>query len=410
VNTQDDLRLLAWHSSLRSAAAVDVYRRLTTEGKLLQRIELLPRGFTAPTIEYFDLDASAARHVFPPPDDIEPFRDRAVFLDRDAVPSRVGAGFDHQPITLILVSRARLGHLDLALTGVGRAVVRQGPLTVRPSLDPVHPTFVRLTPWRTWPWFKYFYSLELSDPTGYAYARILQTPCNAAELQLGEQLWETAVASLRRCQGTRYVEPARLFDLAWAEARRGRRQEAVRALEDLERASPSLLAGFAKLAAQPDGDAWRERYRQLAGQDRGFWWRRTHSLSAAESGKQPGDVVVEEAVGRLLRVRRGQPAEVKLWLPPTFLRGRYVVAFSLRGRASGPGPLASLSVAQLSQGRTLKDPAMVRIRSLVPVAQTLAVAPVATPAALSPGAKAQSPKRGGTLVLACQGEASGRRL
>ena len=46
---------------------------------------------------------------------------------------------------------------------------------------------------------------------------------------------------------------------------------------------------------------------------------------------------------------------MKLWLPPTFLRGRYVVAFSLRGRASGPGPLASLSVAQLSQGRTLDE-------------------------------------------------------
>jgi hypothetical protein len=53
---------------------------------------------------------------------------------------------------------------------------------------------------------------------------------------------------------------------------------------------------------------------------------------------------------------------------------------------------------------------MARIRSLMPVAQTLAVALVATLAALTPGAKAQSPKRGGTLVLACQGEASGRRL
>ncbi len=165
-NTQDDLRLLQWFSLHRSPRAVDTYRRLSGEGKLLQRIELLPRGFTTPTFEYFDLDPSTASHVFPPPDDVEPFRDTLIFLDRDAVPRHVGAVFDRQPVTLTLVSRRPLRRLDLALTGAGRAVVRQGASTVEPSLDPVHPTVVRFTPRRTWPWFKHFYSLELRAPDG----------------------------------------------------------------------------------------------------------------------------------------------------------------------------------------------------------------------------------------------------
>jgi hypothetical protein len=352
-NTQDDLRLLAWYSPLRSRRAVDTYRGLSREGKLLQRIELLPRGFTTPTFEYFDLDSPAPGHVFPPPDDVEPFHDAVIFLDEEAVPSRAGAVFDHQPITLTLVSRGPLDHLDLALTGMGRAVVRQGPSTVRPRLDPVHPTVIRLAPWRTWPWFKHVYSLELRAPDGYAYARILKSPCEAAEVRAGSGQWDAAAAALHQCQGRRFVEPARLLDLAWVEARRGRREEAQRALTDLGRASPGLLDSLAELARQPDGDAWRERYRQLAGQDVGFWWRHVHRVRAAESGQQPGEVVGDPKAGGVVRLRPGPPAEVRLWLPAQFLRGRYVLRFRLRGRASGPAPLARLELAQLSQGRTL---------------------------------------------------------
>ena len=171
---------------------------------------------------------------------------------------------------------------------------------------------------------------------------------------MGDGQWDAAVATLHRCRGVRRIEPARLLDLAWAEARRGRREAAQQTLKDLERVSPGLLGALAELAGQPDGDAWRERYPRLAGHDLGFWWRHTHRVRAAESGPQPGEIAGAAGARRVVRLRPGARAEVRLWLPAQFLRGRYVLTFKLRGRASGPGSVARLDLVQLSQGQLLE--------------------------------------------------------
>ena len=167
-----------------------------------------------------------------------------------------------------LVPRAPVPRLALALAGEGRILVRSGAPDSRLVRRCAARTIVEIAPWRGFPWFKPVYRLGLEPGEGRVAVRLLRTPCEVAERLLALEDWAGAIRQLDACRGTRWMEPARLLDLAWAHARAGQPDGARAALGDLQRVAPGLLEGLVDLAARPDGDAWRARYATLVGRGR----------------------------------------------------------------------------------------------------------------------------------------------
>ena len=352
-DTQSDDRHHVWYSAKRSEPMIQTFARLEREGKLLRRFELLPREFIAPTISYYDLESMGVPYAFPPPEDAASDED-VVFLDPDAVPDRTAVVVTPgHPRTWTLVSRTPVPRIVLALAGDGRLRVRWGLRSRGWSVDSRRATIVEIAPWRGFPWFKHVYRLGLEPGTGRVAVRLLRTPCEVAERLLALEDWAGAIHQLEACRGTRWMEPARLLDLAWARARAGQPDGARAALGDLQRAAPSLLEGLVELAARPDGDAWRERYATLIGRGRFTWYGHIFRGEAESSPARIG-VVVEDTTaggGQFLRAVAGAtPAGVlKIWLPEHFLRGRYLATFRVRGAPAGP--IARLEVLRHLPGR-----------------------------------------------------------
>jgi 4-amino-4-deoxy-L-arabinose transferase-like glycosyltransferase len=342
---------VAWYTPRPQETTRRALAVLEARGKLLGRFELLPRAFTAPTLAFYDLTSMAIPHAFPPPEGAARFTDALIFLDEDAVPDRVGILVERDHTTHhTLVSRRPLGELSLAVSGIGHVRVRQGNRRMAVAVDPGAPRVVTFTPRASFPWFKYFYPLTVQARDGHVYVRVLLTPCEHADLLLAHQRWDEAVPLLERCRDRRWDAPARLLDLAWAEAARGRPDRARAALDGLRRHDPDLLRGLLDLARAEDSDAWRERYRRLAGHPSWFWWDHTVTFQAEDARQRVGRVVERDgaAGGRIVLAEpgRAEPGYLKIWFPQHFLRGAYLVRFRLRGTPAGAGSLAVLSVVR----------------------------------------------------------------
>lgn len=354
-DTQSDDRHHVWYSAQQKEPVIRAVARLEREGKLLRRFELLPRGFTAPTISYYDLESMDVPYAFPPPDAVVSDED-VVFLDPDAVPDRAAVVVTPgHPRTWTLVSRAPVPRIALALAGEGRIRVRSGLRTRAWSVDARRATIVEIAPWRGFPWFKPVYRLGLEPGEGRVAVRLLRTPCEVAERLLALEDWAGAVRQLDACRGTRWMEPARLLDLAWVRARAGQPDGARAALGDLERAAPGLLEGLVDLAARPDGDLWRERYLTLVGRGRFTGYGQIVRAEAESSPARLGAVVEDAGAsgGQFLRAAAGvTPAgTLKIWLPEHFLRGRYLATFRVRGAPAARRPIARLEVVRHLPGR-----------------------------------------------------------
>ena len=354
-DTQSDDRHHVWYSVRKTEAIARGLARLEREGKLLRRFELLPRGFIAPTISLYDLESMPVPYAFPPPD-AAASDEAVVFVDPDLVPDRAAVVVTPgHPRTWTLVSRTPLPEITLGLTGAGRLRVRWGLRSRGFPVDPRRPTLVELAPWREFPWFKPVYRVRLETADGRVAVRLLRTPCEVAEQRLALEDWAGGIAQLEACRGTRWMEPARLLDLAWARARAGQPDGARAALAELERVAPGLYTGLAELATQPDGEGWRARYAALVGRARFTWHGLTFHGEAEGSPARLG--VVEDdptaSGGRYLRSAAGKtPAGLlKIWLPEHFLRGRFLATFRVRGTRAGPGPMATLQVIRHLPGR-----------------------------------------------------------
>jgi hypothetical protein len=354
-DTQSDDRHHVWYAVRRTEPIAQALARLEREGKLLRRFELLPRGFIAPTISLYDLESMPVPYAFPPPD-AAASDEAVVFLDPDQVPDRAAVVVTPgHPRTWALVSRTPLPRITLGLTGAGRLRVRSGLRGRGVGVDPGRPTLVELAPWREFPWFKPVYRVRLETADGRVAVRLLRTPCEVAEQRFLLEDWAGGIAQLEACRGTRWMEPARLLDLAWARARAGQPDGARGALAELERAAPGLYAGLAELATQPDGEAWRARYLTLVGRARFSWYGQTFSGEAEASPARHGAVEEDPTAsgGRYLRSAPGKtpPGLLKIWLPDHFLRGRFLATFRVRGTQAGPGPVATLQVVRHLPGR-----------------------------------------------------------
>jgi hypothetical protein len=354
-DTQSDDRLVVWYSAQRMPSMIQAFERLERDGKLLRRFELLPRGFIAPTISYYDLESMAVPYVFPPPDDAAS-DEAVVFVDPDAVPDRtavvVTPGY---PRTWTLVSRTPLPRIALALSGESRVRVDSGLWSRGWAVDPRHARVVEIAPWRGFPWFKHVYRIGLETAEGRIVVRLLRTPCEVAERLLDNGDWAGAIRQLDACRGRRWLEPARLLDLAWARVHAGQPAEAHAALDDLRRAAPGLLEGLVELAGQPDGDAWRARHATLVGRGRFTWYGHTFRGEAEATSARIG-VVVEDGTahgGQFVRATAGEtPAGLlKVWLSEHFLRGRFLATFRVRGARAGAAPLAKLEIVRHLPGR-----------------------------------------------------------
>ena len=176
-----------------------------------------------------------------------------------------------------------------------------------------------------------------------------------AEQRLALEDWAGSITLLQACRGTRWMEPERLLDLAWARARAGQPDEARVALAELERTAPGLLPPLVDLGARPDGEAWRARYATLAGRARFTWYGHAMHGEAETSPERLG-VVVEDATaggGQFLRAAAGEtpPGLLKVWLPQHFLRGSFQATFRLRSLRGGSRPVATLEVVRHLPGR-----------------------------------------------------------
>jgi Dolichyl-phosphate-mannose-protein mannosyltransferase len=354
-DTQSDDRFVVWYSAQRRQPEIQALARLERDGKLLRRFELLPRGFISPTISYYDLESMGVPYAFPPPDDVTSDED-VVFLERDAVPDRAALVVTPgTPRTWTLISRTPAPRITLALSGDGRVRVRWRFHSQGWNVDSRRPTLVDLAIPRGFPWFTHVYRLTLEPGEGRVAARLLRTPCDAADQRLALGEWAAAIRDLGACRGVRWMEPARLFDLAWAHAQAGEPDGARAALAELERIAPGLLKGLVGLAARPDGEGWREQWATLVGRGRFTWYGHTFRQQAEASPARIGAVVEDDTAGggQFLRATAGvTPAGVlKIWLPEHFLRGRYRATFRLRGTSPGAGPLARLEIVRALSGR-----------------------------------------------------------
>jgi hypothetical protein len=358
-DTQTDDRYHVWYSSQQLPGKLRAQAALERHGKLLRRFELWPRGFTAPTIRYYDLESMRVPYAFPPPDAVAS-DETVVFVDPDAVPDRAAVVLTPgHPRTWTLVARTPLPRLTLALSGEGRVRVRSGLRRRTWSVDPRRPTLVEIAPARGFPWVKPIYRIGLETTDGRVAVRLLRTPCDAAEQLFVREDWAEAAIRLEACRGARWREPARLLDLAWARVRAGQPDGARAALGELEHAAPGLFGGLVDLASQPDDAAWRERYATLVGRGR-FTWHGYTFPAEAEASPVPLGIVVDDPTARQGQLVRALPGatpagHVKVWLAPHFLRGRFHATFRVRGRPSGPpappGPVATLEVVRHLPGR-----------------------------------------------------------
>jgi hypothetical protein len=325
---------------------------LAEHGKLLKRFELLPRGFIAPTIAYYDLDSMRVPYALPPPEDVVRGLDRLVFVDRDGVPERLAdVVAPARPADLTVVSRTPLPYLAVALSGTGRVTVRQGLQETRRWLQPGVLRLVRFEPQRWPPWLAHAYPLHLAARDGVVLARLLVTPCDAASVLAKYGRWSEALPEAEACRAGRRGEPARLLDLAALYARAGRAADARRAVEALRRAAPGLLEGLAALAAEEDEANWRERYRTLAGHPRWFWEAHTFPFQLVEPRAQEAVVVDARRQGVptvLARAGSLPGGRLEATLPHDLARGPYLVRFRLRGQVERGGPVATLRVVQHS--------------------------------------------------------------
>jgi hypothetical protein len=351
-DSQDYLRHVDWYSVRRDDRARRALEFFAARGKLLKRFELLPRAFTAHTLSYYDLASMAVPYTFPPPADV-PRAGTRVFVDPEAVPDPAAALVQRRRSrTLTVVSPGPLPRLAVGLSGEGRARVRHGREDIALDLVPGTIRVVPLAPRRVFPWYRYFYPITVeAGDANWVLARVLVTPCDIAAAHLISGRWDEAAEELTACRGTRWIEPARLLDLAWTQARRGQPALARAALDDLERAAPGLLGAFEALLREPDGPAWRERYRILAGHGPWFWHGHVFRAGDAamparfeSSGADPGLLL-------LARPESG-PAHLKVWFAQDFLRGPYRVLFQLAGAGDGP-PVARLDVVRHFQHRVV---------------------------------------------------------
>jgi hypothetical protein len=354
-DSQSDDRLHVWYSAQRSEAAIGALARLEREGKLLRRFEWLPRGFMSPTIRYYDLESMSVPYAFPPPDDVTSDED-VVFLDPDAVPDRraivLMPGF---PRTWMLVSRTAMPRVTLALSGEGRLRAHWGFHSRGWDVSARRATIVEVDPPRGFPWFTHVYRLGFEPGEGRVAVRLLRTPCEVADQRLALGEWAAAIRELDACRGTRWMEPARLLDLAWAHVRAGQPDGARAALAALERAAPGLLDALVALVARPDGESWRQQWATLVGRGRFTWYGHTFRQQAEASPARIGVVVEDETAGggQFLRAAAGgtPPSVLKVWLPEHFLRGRYRATYRLRATHPSAGPIARLEILRSLPGR-----------------------------------------------------------
>jgi hypothetical protein len=353
LDTYDYWRHLYRYTPLRLERAERAAAFFETQGKLLKRFELLPRSFTAPTLAYYDLASMDVPHAFPPPDDVAR-PETIVFADPDAVPDRASVVVPGEAsVTQTVVSRAPLGTLAVALSGRGRVWLEHGGQRVLVRLDPGALHVEHLSPRRAFPWYKYFYPVTVQPLDGWTLARILVRPCEVAWAHLAYEEFALAVPHLDACRGTRWVEPSRLFDLAWAQARLGDREAARRALQELEAAAPGLFGALRDLAGRPDGAAWRERYRTLAGHGPWFWHAHTVTFRVARPGGEATHELGFQAAGHLRTVSGSPPGTLKVWFDRDFLRGPFQVRFRLRGESPDGSPVARLEVVRHFQRQVL---------------------------------------------------------
>src|SRR5262249_23734265 len=175
------------------------------------------------------------------------------------------------------------------------------------------------------PWFKHFYRLRFEPGEGRVAVRLLRTPCEVADQRLALGEGSAAIQALDACRGTRWMEPARLFDLASASGRAGQPDRARAALVDLERAAPGLFQGLVTLAARPDGEAWRQEWATLVGRGRFTWYGHTFREQAEASPAPIGTVIEDDTAGggQFLRAAPDgtRAGGLKGWLPQHFLPG-----------------------------------------------------------------------------------------
>jgi hypothetical protein len=354
LTSYDYQRHLYRYASSRLEAAERAHAFFEGRGKLLKRFELLPRSFTAPTLAYYDLATMDVPYAFPRPDDVarpEPI----VFVDPDALPDRASVVVAQtRTVTRTVASPEPLRQLGVALSGRGRVRVTHGGATVTVGLEPRDLRVERFTPRRGFPWYKHFYPVTVEAMDGWVLARILVTPCDFAWAHLAHEQFSDALPHLAACRGTRWVEPARLLDLAWAHARIGEPEPARRALDELEREAPGLLAGLIALSREPGGPAWRERYRRLVGHGPWFW--HAHTFAFQTVPVQPLHKLGFLARGRLATTPESRSGTLNVWFDRDFLRGPFQVRFRLRGAAPDRATVARLDVVRHFQHAVLDVP------------------------------------------------------
>jgi hypothetical protein len=293
-------------------------------------------------------------YAFPRPDDVvrtEPI----VFVDPDALPERASAVIPPaRAVTRTVASPDPLRQLGVALSGRGRARVTHGGVTATVRLEPGGLRVRHFTPRRGFPWYKHFYPVTVEAIEGWVLARILVTPCDVAWAHLAYERFGDALPHLAACRGTRWVEPARLLDVAWAHARLGEPEPARRALDELEREAPGLLSDLIALGREPDGPAWRERYRRLVGHGPWFWHAHTFAFQTAPV--QPAHEVGFAVRGRLATTPESGAGTLNVWFDRDFLRGPFQVRFRLRGAAPAGAPVARLDVVRHFQHEVLDIP------------------------------------------------------
>ena len=354
-DTQSDDRHHVWYSAQQKEWVIRAVARLEREGKLLRRFELLPRGFTAPTISYYDLESMDVPYAFPPPDAV--VSDEAVvFLDPDAVPDRAAVVVTPgHPRTWTLVSRAPVPRLALALAGEGRIRVRSGLRTRAWSVDARRATIVEIAPWRGFPWFKPVYRLGSSRaraaspfacsgrparwPSGSSRSRTGRAPSVSSTPAGARAGWSRPASSISpgRARGPgswpRPARPSATFS--------GPRPVCSRASSIWPPARTGTRGGHAtrssSAAAASPG----------TGRSPGPRRSRARRSSARSSGTPAA------SGGQFLRAAAGvTPAgALKIWLPEHFLRGRYLATFRVRGAPAAGGPIARLEVVRHLPGR-----------------------------------------------------------
>jgi hypothetical protein len=351
-------RHLDWHSPARQDRVRRAVEFFEARGKLLKRFELWPRAFTSPTLAYYDAASMAVPYAFYPPDAVAGV-ERLSFVEAGAVPDRIAVVVARdRSATHTLVAREPLRSLHVALSGAGHVEVRHGGRTARQPLSPGDLQVVALEPRRSFPWFKHFYRVTADARDGWVAVRLLTSACDVGAVHVAHGQWARALPHLEACRDARWAEPARLLDLAEAHVRLGAPAAARRALDELERAAPGLATALAALVDAPEGEAWRERYRLLAGHGPWFWHGHTFTVQAETTKAPLGRPLPEPRAEAGVTLRAASPETgpglLKIRFPQEFLRGAYRVRFRLRGAVPDGGAVARLEVVPHFQRQALE--------------------------------------------------------